>query len=150
MKNTLIVLLISLAFVSILSIVAACGLYFINGLWLSNFLISFVLISFFGFISNSFIDKRTSIIIENIKLEREKLISEQSVEVLCAYCKVKNTTQVKLGDQNRFNCKSCNQVNSIIFQFGTVQISTPLVLPEFSNISNEMLNKITTATQEQE
>ena len=134
MKNILIVLGLSFLFTVIIGALIALGLYFILGSFWGPFFITIGSIMFIGYFSNRLIEAKFLHNIADIQLEREKINSEQSVEVVCSYCKQINISNVKLGQRNVFKCKKCNQENLIVFQFATTQITKPIILPDLGAI----------------
>jgi hypothetical protein len=104
------------------------------GTW---FALSAALIFIIGLISNTMIQKKINKDILNLQNRLAEISNLQNVEVSCSYCKTRNIVPVFLNQRNTFDCKNCKQVNLIIFQFATAQITVPLELPKLGDKINE-------------
>lgn len=133
---------ISLICILILSLISGFALYLITGHFISNVLLSIPAFSLIGFFWNKYLNDKARITMTAMDIERQKLESEQSVEVLCSHCKKSNSLKVKLGTRNEYKCRHCGQDNLVLFQFGSSQITVPLVLPEYGVITKEMESKL--------
>jgi len=139
-KNLLIVTLISLLIILIPSLLISLGLYFLLGHFLQYLLISMGTIFIIGQLSNQYFQRRIELDIQNFQARIEELKSEQSVEATCAYCKTRMMVPIKLSQRITHACPDCKQVNLIVFQFTTAQISTPLDLPQLGTPITAILN----------
>lgn len=140
MKNKLIgiiiYVIISITIVTIPSAIIAFGINMfqeINHFW-SHFIISFGVIIVIGFLSNIYSSYKLAKMELQVQLANHAETLAQSVEVQCAYCKTRIITPIKLSERVVISCPHCKKTNLIIFQFGAVQISTPLELPQLTRI----------------
>jgi len=143
-KQLLIVIFISLLIILIPALLISLGLYFFLGGFLQWLLISIGAIFVIGQLSNQYFRRRIELDINNFKAKIEELNREQSIEATCAYCKTRMMVPVKLSHRITHACPECKQVNLIVFQFTTAQISTPMDLPQLGAPVSAILNETTT------
>lgn len=140
-KHLLIVIAISFLIILIPSSLISLGLYLFLGHFLQYLLISIGVIFVIGQLSNQYFQRRIELDINNFKAKIEELKNEQSIEATCAYCKTRMMVPIKLSQRITHACPSCKQVNLIIFQFTTAQISTPMDLPQLGAPVNAIINE---------
>ena len=132
-KQLLVIFSLTLSIILIPSFLLSLGLsaFYGNFWWL--FLICCGAIFVIGQISNQFFQKKIASDIENFRYRIEELKNEQSVNVTCAYCKQMLNIPIKLNKRNTHPCPNCKQINLIVFQFTSAQITTPLELPQLGS-----------------
>lgn len=120
------VILLSLGFTALVSLVVGIGGLLITGKFWGFFFIAFGVQFVVFAIINTFLQRKDTI--EGVKIVNEQLeaLSKFTVRLSCAYCQTQNVTPIQLNQENRFKCVSCNQVNSVKMQFIAAQITTPL------------------------
>ena len=129
-KQLLIVILISLLIILVPASIISLGLWLFLGNYIQWLLISAGAIFVIGQLSNQYFMRRIELDINNFKAKIEELRSAQSVEASCAYCKTRMSIPVKLSERITHACPDCKQINLVVFQFTTAQISTPMDLPQ--------------------
>lgn len=134
MKAKLIVILISLALLIIPSLLGAGALALFAGHFLAWFLGALAVTFVIGQVSNMWVQRKAELDMHRIRNQLTEIASQQSVEVSCSYCKVRNHIPVKLSGRNTFECTGCKQTNLIIFQFATAQITTPFENPQLGTV----------------
>lgn len=84
---------------------------------------------FVGTLYNSYISSKTRI--SNNKLESERLMAEsiQNIEISCAYCGTKNSVPVIIGIDNKFECTTCRETNSVLLSCSAAR-TTNAVMPK--------------------
>lgn len=120
------VVLLSLGFTTLVSLVVGAGGLLITGKFWGFFIIAFGIQFIVFAVINTFLQRKDTI--ESAKILNEQLdaLAKFTVRLSCAYCQTQNVTPIQLNQENRFKCASCNQVNSIKMQFIAAQITTPL------------------------
>lgn len=134
MKAKLVVILISLALLIIPSALAAGALALFFSYFFAWFLGALAVTFVIGQISNLWVQRKAELDILRVRNQLIEITSQQSVEVSCSYCKVRNHVPVKLNGRNTFECTACKQTNLIIFQFATAQVTTPLENPQLGTV----------------
>jgi hypothetical protein len=120
------VLLISIGFTALVSILIGTAGYMIAGKFWGFFIISFCVQFIIFAIINTFLLRKDAI--ESVAIVNEQLdkLSKFTVRLTCSYCSQNNVVLIVLNQENRYKCDSCNQVNGIKMQFFSTQITTPL------------------------
>jgi hypothetical protein len=121
-----IVLLISLGFTALVSVLIGTGGYMLAGKFWGYFVIAFCAQVVIFAIINTFLLRKDAV--ETLELLNKQMeqISKFTVRLTCSYCSQQNVVPIVLNQENRFKCDSCNQVNGIKMQFFSTQITTPL------------------------
>jgi hypothetical protein len=125
-KPETITLLLSILITGLVSAIIGCGGYIMTGNFWGFFFVSFGLQFVLFAIINTLLQRKDTIDATKIVNEQLDILSRFTVRLTCAYCKQKNEVPVNLNQENRYQCSSCNQVNSIKMQFFSTQITTPL------------------------
>lgn len=125
-KPEIIVILISLIFTLLVSSAFGLAGWLIAQKFWGFFLISLVLQFIVFAIVNTFIRRKDFIETTKVLNEQLEATSKHLINITCAYCQVSNTVPLVLNQENRFECESCKQINSIKMQFFAAQITTPL------------------------
>lgn len=134
------VILLSLGFTGLVSAVVGGGGALITGSFWGFFWVAFGIQFVMFAIINSFLQRKD--LIEGTEASNKQLeaLSKFVVKLTCSYCQLPNDIPIKLNQENRFECVSCNQVNGVKMQFFSTQITTPLnkvLLPVGENESVE-------------
>jgi len=121
------VLLISLGFTALVSILVGMGGYMLSGKFWGYFVITFCIQVIIFAIINTFLLRKDAV--ETLELLNKQMeqISKFTVRLTCSYCSQQNVVPIVLNQENRYKCDSCNQVNGIKMQFFSTQITTPLI-----------------------
>lgn len=126
LKPEYIVLLISLALTSLVSIVFGfTGSTIIGNFW-GWFFISFLLQIIIFVLWNSYVLGKQSLAEQQLEVQALENFAKFTVNLDCAYCQQKNLVPIQLNQKNTFKCESCNQVNGVYMQFMATTITTPL------------------------
>jgi len=144
-KEIIYIVLFDFLIVSVLSLILALGLFLLTVPILPSLAISFVIICSGGLISNMLIQNKNKLLEKKLDNETARLYASQVLPVNCAYCKASNPQFINLNEEMTFNCIACNQPNKIVFQYGSVRVTTPLnvALPSKDLIPDEELDKVT-------
>jgi len=120
------VLLISLGFTTLVSVLVGTGGYLIANKFWGFFVIAFCIQFIIFAIVNTFLLRKDAI--ESVALINEQMdkLAKFTVRLTCSYCSQSNVVPIILNQENRFKCDSCNQVNGVKMQFFSTQITTPL------------------------
>jgi len=120
------VILISLGFTALVSVLVGMGGYMISGKFLGYFIIAFCAQLIIFAIVNTFLLRKDTV--ETLELLNKQMeqISKFTVRLTCSYCSQQNVVPIVLNQENRYKCDSCNQVNGVKMQFFSTQITTPL------------------------
>jgi hypothetical protein len=120
------VLLISLGFTTLVSVLVGTGGYLITNKFWGFFVIAFCIQFIIFAIINTFLLRKDAI--ESVALINEQMdkLAKFTVRLTCSYCSQSNVVPIILNQENRFKCDSCNQVNGVKMQFFSTQITTPL------------------------
>jgi len=120
------VILISLGFTTLVSILVGTGGYLITSKFWGFFVIAFCVQIIIFAIINTFLLRKDAI--ESMVLINEQMdkLAKFTVRLTCSYCSQSNVVPIILNQENRFKCDSCNQVNGVKMQFFSTQITTPL------------------------
>lgn len=123
---TVLIVLLSLFFTTVVSTVVGVGSYLLTGTFWGFFILTFGIQFVLFAIINTFLQRKDTI--EGAKVLNEQLeaLSKFTIQLSCAYCKQSNSVPITLNQENRFKCGSCNQVNAVRMQFLAAQITTPL------------------------
>ncbi len=124
--SNIVLILLSLTAWIIPSLSLSFAVYLLTNHFIVPFLINLGIVYLIGYIMDLFFKYKTQNKILKFEIDTKTLELQQSVEVSCAYCKVINVIPVKLNIRNTFECNSCKQINLMIFQFATAQVTTPL------------------------
>lgn len=133
MKEHYLILLFSLATITIPAFLIALGFLLYYHVFFAPFLVGIGIFCIIGTALNSYMQKKGIHQVETIKMKRAQEENSQNIEVSCAYCKVRSSVPIKLSDRNTYICPACDQENLVIFQFATAQITTPLVLSQYGD-----------------
>lgn len=78
------------------------------------------------FIYNSIIEYLHKSNLEQQFTERERIYSEQGVDVTCASCGSHSFIPIKMDGDNEFECEVCGVANSVYINITTAQKTEPL------------------------
>jgi hypothetical protein len=120
------VLLISLGFTALVSILVGTGGYMLSGKFWGYFVIAFCAQVIIFAIVNTFLLRKDAVETLEILNKQMEQISKFTVRLTCSYCSQQNVVPIILNQENRFKCDSCNQINGVKMQFFSTQITTPL------------------------
>lgn len=131
---------LSLLFTAFVSCIVGLGGYLLWGYFWGWFALAFGVQFIIFAIINTFLQRKDTF--EGAKVLNEQLeaLSKFTIQLSCAYCKQINGVPITLNQENKFQCGSCNQINSVKMQFFAAQITTPLnkvVMPVGENESIE-------------
>lgn len=129
-KQTFTIGVLSLLVTLLPSFLIALAIFSFFGNFWAWFCITYSFIFLVGIISNNFIQKKINRDIIKLQTRLHEVSNQQSVEVSCSYCKMRNVVPVYLNQRNTFKCSKCQQVNLVIFQFAAAQVTVPLELPQ--------------------
>lgn len=123
---TLIIILLSVTFTSIVSTIFGFAGQTIIGTFWGWFWVSW-LVQFLGSIAyNSFLMQRDAIQLAEAEASALAQLAKISVKISCAYCQQSNTAAIQLNQRNYFKCEGCNQVNGISMQFMATAVTEPI------------------------
>lgn len=136
----LVIIVLSLTFTITVSAIVGVGGYLLFSNFWGTFIVAFALQFVVFAIINSFLQRKD--LIEGTKIINQQLeaLSRFTIRLSCSYCKKPNMVPIRLDQENKFKCDSCNQVNGVKMQFFSTQITTPLnkvLLPVGENESIE-------------
>jgi len=134
------ILIYSIGITILVSTIVGAGGYFLFGSFWGTFVIAFGVQFILFAVINTLLQRKDQIEINKILTEQLDALSKFTIRLNCAYCKTPNTLPITLNQENRFQCESCNQVNSVKMQFFAAQITTPLnkvLIPTGENESIE-------------
>ena len=120
------VILISLGFTALVSVLVGMGGYMLSGKFLGYFIIAFCAQLIIFAIVNTFLLRKDAVETLEILNKQMEQISKFTVRLTCSYCSQANVVPIVLNQENRYKCDSCNQVNGIKMQFFSTQITIPL------------------------
>ncbi len=136
----LLIILLSFSITIAISAIVGLGGHLLLANFWGTFIIAFGLQFIVFAIINGYLQRKD--LIEGTKIINEQLeaLSKFTIKLTCSYCKKRNLVPIRLDQENRFKCESCNQVNGVKMQFFSTQITTPLnkvLLPVGENESIE-------------
>ncbi len=125
-----VVVLINVAYVSLVSAVAALPSFFF-GLSVVNYFSWFAVATavqlFIGKLWNYFIDRRIRLRSSQVAAANALSEAVQKLKVTCAYCGTSNLANIYIGEDHVYECEACNETNSGQITTASARVTTPIM-----------------------